>query len=95
MKIGDKVKIKNFGRIYTTYTEMFIKMGFKNPIVPKEINDKKEFEDVEFIVFAKEKHKYEKRKVFGIEDENGNQFLFSKRGIKKIEIIDLDKELLK
>ena len=84
MKIGDKVQIKKFGKVYTTYTEMFTKMGFKNPTLPKEIKDKKEFENVEFTVFAKEKHQYENRNVFGIEDKSGNQFLFSKKGLRKV-----------
>ena len=30
MEIGDKVKISNYGKIYTTYNEMFRLMKFKN-----------------------------------------------------------------
>lgn len=85
MKIGDKVKIRKFGHIYTTYTGMFIKMGFKDPESTKSITDKSLFTDVVFVIFAKEKHTDEPRKVFGIEDEKGNQFLFSKKGLKRVD----------
>lgn len=86
MKIGDKVKIKKFSYIYTTYTDMFKKMGFENPNEPKriEMKDKHLFKDVIFTIFAKENHADEPRKVFGIKDENGNQFLFGKKGLKLI-----------
>ena len=83
MKIGDKVKIKKFGHVYTTYIDKFIEMGFKNPDEEKDIN-KSEFRNTIFTIFAKGKHGNYDMNLFGIVDENGNQFLFSRKGLKHI-----------
>ena len=82
MKKGDKVKIKEFGQVYSNYAEQFKLMGFRKPNEPKEIWDKvKEFEDTEFKIFSKKIHKIKLIPIFGIEDSKGNQFLFNEDGL--------------
>lgn len=79
MKVGQKVIIKNFGKVYTTRFDTFKSMGFKDPEKPKGIyNDSFLYKDTIFEIFSRE------GKFVGIQDEKGNQFLFSKKGLKLI-----------
>ncbi len=85
-EIGDTVKIKRFGNIYTSYYKKFLDMGFKDPDNVKGIyNDSDKFKNTEFKIFAIGKHDEERVALYGIEDTEGNQFLFSKSGIKLIK----------
>ncbi len=84
-EIGDVVKIKSFGHIYTSYWKKFEDMGFKKPDEVKGIyNNTEEFKGKEFKIFARGKHDQQRVALYGIEDADGNQFLFSKSGIKLI-----------
>lgn len=85
MKIGDKVKIKNFEEMYQSYLSKFKKMGFKEPEQSKIIYDTHLFRDKIFTIFSKSRHKLDGNvKIFGIEDADGNQFLFAKKGIELV-----------
>jgi len=85
MKIGDKVKIKKPGYIYSQYVSMFKKLGFKNPNKSKELEFNK-FKDIIFTIFIKCKHVvYPHPMLFGIEDNNGNQFLIESKGLIEAE----------
>lgn len=83
-EIGSKVKIKNRGYIYTTYEKMFLELGFKNPGERKNLpSDKKEIiENIVFTIFNVGLHDDGSTKLYAIKDYNGNEYLFSKRGLK-------------
>ncbi len=85
-KVGRKVFIKKTGHQYTAYWDMFIELGFKNPDKSRQLRDyypqKSDYKDVEFTIFNIGKHKVEGIKLYAVRDENGNEFLFSRKGLK-------------
>lgn len=84
--VGGKVRVVNAGHTYTTYNDMFEELGFKNPQERKSITDFYWFEEdlkkVEFTIFNIGTHINQKIKVYAIRDNEGNEFLFRKKGLK-------------
>ena len=77
IEVGSKVVVVNNGRTFTTYSNMFLKMGFKNT----DYNDL--FENgTECIVFAKQYQDDESRTICGIRDEKGNESLINIEGLE-------------
>lgn len=89
MKIGDKVKIINgwSSCLYSIHTDKFVKMGFKN-IIDKNLfyQDFLPYKNTFFTIFAKLKCN-SNINIYGIEDNDGNQFLFYEYGLELVEII--------
>jgi hypothetical protein len=81
LSIGDTVAIKNYGMMYTTYHSKFIEMGFTNPDLVKRA---KKIKGKKFTIFSKGIHTDNKRRneLFGIQDNEGNQYLFAKSGLR-------------
>jgi hypothetical protein len=83
-EIGGKVKIWDIGYMYTTYTKMFHKLGFKKPeeckAFPK--GKKESLENTIFTIFNIGVHDYSSTKLYAIVDAEGNQYLLSKRGLE-------------
>ena len=80
MKIGDKVKVINFGYSYPGFYSKFAEMGFKKPKVYKTYNDQSKKEI--YTIFNISTHDRDSSiKLYGIEDCKGNQFLLDIRGI--------------
>jgi len=75
-KVGDKVQVVDSGKTYTTYVDMFEKMGFKN-------TEKNECFQKGLIatVFAVSIHGDNKLPLLGLEAGNGNQCLISADGV--------------
>jgi len=78
MKINSKVKVKNFGSCYTTYSTMFEKMGFKNTVMNKCSSD---WSDRVFTVFSIDEHETYGDLLLGIRDDFGNELLIGKDGV--------------
>ena len=76
LKVGDKVQVVDSGKTYTTYVDMFEKMGFKN-------TEKNECFQKGLIatVFAVSIHGDNKLPLLGLEAANGNQCLISTDGV--------------
>lgn len=92
INIGDTVQIKNIGNHYSTYTSKFKEMGFKNPdknrfLLFDDDYKKKKLKETIFTVFAISTHELNSKWILiGIKDNNnGNQFLFGKSGLKLFE----------
>jgi hypothetical protein len=81
IEIGDKVKIVNSGKIYSSYNFMFKKLGFKN-IVQNDCPDN--FANLIFKVMGKAKHEDEEITLYFIKS-NEVELLISKKGIEVIE----------
>lgn len=84
MEIGNKVRITNFGNTYTSYSQMFIRLGFKNP----EENDipwKRAtfYKNQVFTIFNISKHPTLKTTLYAIRHEN-LELLMGEGGIKRI-----------
>lgn len=60
-------------------------MGFKNPYDFHDIIEIKDYKDINFVIFAKEKHDHFDYFVYGIIDKKGNQYLMGKESLKKIK----------
>ena len=77
-KVGDVVVVKNEGDTYSTYADMFVKMGFNcvlhNPSVPNGTLGK---------IFATDVHDSDNDvNLYGIITEAGNEVLIGERGIE-------------
>jgi len=75
MKVNDKVKVKNFGGVYTTYDELFKKLGFKN--TEHNTYDGMTTNDV-FTIFRKCKHQSSHVKLLAIRHSDGRELLIDK-----------------
>jgi len=85
--IGDVVRVKDTSSFYSNYTEMFVKMNFKNhkenyPIIPSDIMN------TEFEIFGKETHPTSGLYIYGIRDLNNknNEYLSGPTPFKLIRI---------
>ena len=78
-KVGDKVQVVDSGKTYTTYVDMFEKMGFKN-------TERNEFFQQGLIatVFAVSIHGDNKLPLLGLEAANGTQCLISADGVLEV-----------
>ena len=78
-KVGDKVQVVDSGRTYTTYVDMFEKMGFKN-------TEKNQFFQQGLIatVFAVSIHGDNKLPLLGLQAANGTQCLIGSKGVVKV-----------
>lgn len=83
IKVNDTVRIKRADQNHSTHWDMFNKMQFTNngkkPRYPSEGYKQRIYK-----VIAKEHCISNNYKVYGIEDEKGNQFVFRKKGLKRI-----------
>jgi hypothetical protein len=82
MKVNDKVKIGNLGNLYTTYSEMFERLGFKATIenYPSHVDDY--YKDAIFTVFAVEKHPHFGNPIVAIRGEDGEELLIGREGLR-------------
>ena len=80
IKIGSLVKIKDANHEYRWYFEMFLQMGFNKPYETTGELPRNGSNTV-FKVFAKKKPVGSGLALYGIESEDGDQFLFSKEGL--------------
>ena len=76
LKIGDKVVVKNSGRIYPHYTEMFQKLGFTS-----KINDAED--GAIGIIFATSKHPISNEPLAAVDMKSGGQILIDIDAIRK------------
>jgi len=78
-KVGDKVRVVDSGKIYTTYVVMFEKMGFNN-------TKSNSFFQQGLIatVFAVAEHEDDGLTLLGIQAANGTQCLISVNGVEPI-----------
>jgi len=81
LKVGDEVKIINLGAYYPSYTDMFIKMGFKNISINKLPSSIK---TSVFTIFNTEIHPIRHKWLLGLENKNGDQVLINSDGVEKI-----------
>lgn len=83
MEIGDRVEVTKPGLVYTSYREMFVKMGFKN----KKQNFTSNVNlNAVYKIFAIEPHLiFPYQLLYGIENEQGEQLLVNGLAIKTIE----------
>jgi hypothetical protein len=85
MKIGDIVTIKDTGYLYSTYYDMFKKLGFKNPTSPhNKLYEEKS--KVKYTIFSKIKHTDEGTMLYAVIDKIGNQYLVSKAGLSRCSV---------
>lgn len=84
VEVGSKVKIRNRGYLYSTYAPMFHKLGFKNPEERKTLPAGKKItvENIIFTIFNIGIHEDGATKLYAIRDDEGNEYLFSKGGLK-------------
>ena len=89
--VGTRVKVRDWGQLYTTYFNKFEEMGFKNPRKAKgnyfdvRWGKPNKFRGVAFKVFARSKHDGGCWGLYGIQDKKGNQFLIGTGGIRRIK----------
>ena len=84
-KVGDIVKITDFGKIYSTYESMFVKMGFK----------KRNFNDCDMVdtkgmlgeVFAVDHHEIDGDELVGVLLEDGREILIGCEGIERLSFV--------
>jgi len=76
-KVGDKVRVVDSGKTYTTYVAMFEKMGFNN-------TESNSFFQQGLIatVFAIDVHEDNELPLLGIQAANGTQCLISVNGVE-------------
>ena len=77
-RIGETVILTNLGLIYSTYTNAFIAMGFKNTNynpVPKTLRKGE--------IFSMRCHEYDNNILLGITLEDGSQCLIDEDGVTK------------
>ena len=85
IEVGSKVVVVDNGRSFNTYSDMFLKMGFKNT------NYNGLFENgTECIVFAKQDN--EPRTLCGIRDRKGNESLINIEGLKLLSQSTLEEK---
>jgi len=91
MKIGTKVKVTQRGLHYDLYPLMFERMGFSEnsqrsfPVYPKH---------AEFTIFAKSMHHiHDDVQLYGIEYENGSQFLFESDGLMEVSEVATETQI--
>ncbi len=83
MGIGAVVKVVHSGMHYSNYRVKFIEMGFKS--IASRLNySSLIFYDKEFEIFSKSTNHRNGELICGIEDEEGNQFLFGQTGLSYI-----------
>lgn len=79
-KIGDTVKVKNFGQTYTTYEYMFELMGFKDTRYNGGIKNK----DVGTI-FGVQLHENQDVLLYAIRTADDREALIGEEGLVKVE----------
>lgn len=80
IKIGDIVTVVNDVKNYSAYSDKFKEMGFKDAKSDHEFMPNQKCK--EFKVFAKSRYNRSRVKLYGIENLLGEQYLFSKGGLK-------------
>jgi hypothetical protein len=75
-KKGDKVIITNPGKTYSTYSDGFRELGFKNPYGNGSFP-----QGSECVVFGITSHPGSKLTLLGVRDKDGNESLISEDGV--------------
>jgi len=75
-KKGDKVRITNPGKTYSTYSDGFWELGFKNPYGNGSFP-----QGSECVVFGITSHPGSKLTLLGVRDKDGNESLISEDGV--------------
>ena len=83
MKKGTIVTVTDWGYVYSTFRSRFEELGFKNVNVNLSPSKTERHIDDKFFIFAKSRNDSGK-KIYGISDLKGNQFLMDARGIEKV-----------
>lgn len=78
-KIGDNVKLKNFGKTYTTYEDMFELMGFKNTQYNGDIKNKEVG-----TIFGVQLHENQDTILYAIRTLDGREALIGEEGLIKV-----------
>ena len=76
-KIGDSVRIKHSGKIYSTYPEMYVKLGFKD----KEVNDYYTCAKIGTVFGISEHLTFREDILVAVRDEDGNEYLIHQDGL--------------
>lgn len=76
-KIGDSVRIIDIGEIYSTYLDMFIKLGFKN----KEVNYYYNCVKIGTVFGVSEDLRFSEEILVAVRDEDGDEYLIHQDGL--------------
>jgi hypothetical protein len=90
-KIGDKVKVTNVGGVFSTYQEMAETMDLKN----WNENERPKNNSIAFIVNVQQHPSFNKTVIYGIESEDGKDYIMSEYALQKVKSgsdFDIDKE---
>lgn len=88
MEIGDKVKVTDFGEVYSIYDDMFEKLNFKDKNFNgfEDDNGEKRYKRVTFTVFGKTQHEDDSRILLvAIKAPDGFELLVGSKGLKEIK----------
>lgn len=96
MKVNDKVQIKNLGNLYTTFSEMYKQLGFKNLEDNQPAHTDKYYKTAVFTVFATAIHPNFGNNLVAIVGPDGEELLIGKSGLKLAELNEfvVDKEFI-
>lgn len=76
-KIGDSVRIIDIGEIYSTYPDMFIKLGFKN----KSVNNYSHCGKIGTVFGISEHLRFSEEILVAVRDEDGDEYLIHQDGL--------------
>jgi hypothetical protein len=90
-KIGDKVKVTNVGGVFSTYQEMAEIMDLKN----WNENERPKNNSIAYIVNVQQHPSFNETVIYGIESEDGKDYIMSEYALQKVESgsdFDIDKK---
>jgi hypothetical protein len=90
-KIGDKVKVTNVGGVFSTYQEMAETMDLKN----WNENERPKNNSIAFIVNVQQHPSFNETVIYGIESEDGKDYIMSEYALQKVKSgsdFDIDKK---
>jgi hypothetical protein len=90
-KIGDKVKVTNVGGVFSTYQEMAETMNLKN----WNENERPKNNSIAFIVNVQKHPSFNETVIYGIESEDGKDYIMSEYALQKVKSgsnFDIDKK---
>jgi hypothetical protein len=85
IQINDTVKVIDSGEVYSGYTEMFARMGFKDTTGNKPFGY-----GTVATVFAIDTHLEHRNTLYALVDSEGRECLISERGIELVEYTAVD-----
>lgn len=97
MNIGDKIAIKNGGKMYSMYTDMADIMNLKNFYPEDPINNRNDIRGVVGEVVAIENHPDSGKELYGIRLNNCREIIIGCDGVSVLtkNMLDLDDKLFK